>query len=122
MKQFCTLHKDTKVVVYRKTHTELSTIVKADVGRMFTVTNIEHAGRKHNKFVAYVYLRGSGGEERRACVDELARCNPNFEPEGEYIVCVGCGATMSDSDLKSLKGLPNIKTCPSCGMLEPTVS
>ena len=122
MKQYCTLKKDTKVIVYRKTQTELSTVTKEDVGKMFTVANTEHAGRKHNRFIAYVYLRGVKGAERRASVDELARCNPNFEPEGEYIVCVGCGATMSDSDLGVLKGMPEISVCPSCGMLEPTVS
>lgn len=122
MKTLCTLKAGMKVTVWRKTHSEFSTITDIQIGKMFTVKHIEEAGRKHNRYVAFVTLVGAKGKECRACLDELARCNPNFEPEGEFIVCVGCGATVADSDLRGVKDMPELTACPSCGMINPTVS
>ena len=122
MTPYTTLRRHDTVVVYKKTQTQISSVTEDDIGKVFQVQSIELDGRRHNKYIATVYLRNKTGHEVRACIDELARCNPNFEPEGEYIVCVGCGATITDIDLKTIKYLDGIKSCPSCGILEPTVS
>ncbi len=122
MKPFTTLRRDNIVVIWRNSHTQLSTVQDEDVNKVFTVVSIEYDGRKHNKYISSIFLRSKSGREVRATIDEIARCNPNFEPEGEYLVCLGCGSTMTDSDCKIIKHLNNMKACPSCGVLEPTVS
>jgi hypothetical protein len=122
MKPFTTLKRNDKVVIWRNTHSQLSTVEKQDIGKVFTISGVEYDGRRHNKYISYVYLIGRKHREVRATVDELAQCNPNFEPEGEYIVCVGCGATMPEDNLKIIKQLDNVQACPSCGILEPTFS
>jgi len=122
MKPYTTLRRDDVVVIWRKTQSHLSNVTSADIGKIFTVTSIEHDGRRHNKYIANIRLCNKQGREIHACIDEVARCNPNFEPEGKYIVCVGCGATITDIELKNTKHLDGIKSCPSCGILEPTSS
>jgi hypothetical protein len=122
MKPYTTLKRDDVVVVWRRAESQLSNVSAGDIGKMFTVKVVEYDGRHHNKYISSIFLRGKDGKEIRACIDELARCNPNFEPEGEYIVCIGCGAAVADIDLKIVKHLDNIKSCPACGILEPTSS
>lgn len=122
MKPYTTLKRNDIVVIHRKTQSQLSNVTENDIGKMFTVITIEHDGRRHNQYIASVYLRSKSGHEIRACIDEMAKCNPNFEPEGEYIVCVGCGATVTDTDLRTIKYLDGVKSCPSCGILDPTSS
>lgn len=121
MKPFTTLKRDMKVIVYRKTSSSLSTVEQCDIDKMFTITGFDWEGRRHNYYISYVYLK-TKGREIRASINEIAGCNPNFEPEGNFIICVGCGATVTDSDLKRLPRLNGIVACPSCGMLEPTSS
>lgn len=122
MKPFTTLQRNNIVIVWRKTQSQLSSVQDRDIGKVFIVQNVEYDGRRHNQYICNVLLRNKEGREIRACVDEIARCNPNFEPEGEYVVCIGCGATIADIDLKTIKHLNNVKSCPSCGTLEPTSS
>lgn len=122
MKPFTTLKRDVVVAVWRKTHSLLSGVETKDIGKVFMVTGIDYDGRRHNKYISYVYLRSKDGREIRACVDELAQCNPNYEPEGEYMVCVGCGATVACAQWKIIKHLGDVQACPSCGILEPTSS
>ena len=122
MNPYTTLKKGTKVVVHRKSYTEHSGLKTEDVGKIFTVHAWETQGRRHNRYISQVYLKSSKHGDRTATVGEIALCNPNYEPEGEFIVCVGCGATVAETHLKTMKQLANVRSCPSCGMLDPTVS
>ena len=121
MKPYTTLKKGMQVTVVRKTHTNLSQITDKQIGNRYTIMNFDYDGRQHNKYIAYVYLRDKDGLDIRAAIDELATMNPNFEPTGEFIVCVGCGATVQESNLKILKSI-ELKACPKCNMLKPTES
>ena len=122
MKPFTTLKRNNEVIVWRKTQSNLSTVVAKDVGKVFTVTSFEYGGRRHNKFISFVYLMDKTGRKVCACVDELSRCNPNFEPDGKFLVCVGCGALVTETELKPVKHLEGESSCPSCGILDPTSS
>jgi len=122
MKPYSTLKMGNNVVVYQKSQSQLSTVSASDVGKMFKVINIDYSGRAHNKYISSIYLRNNAGREIRACIDELARCNANYEPEGEFLVCVGCGSTFSEIDLIEVSFTSDVKSCPVCGMLAPTIS
>lgn len=122
MNPYTTLEKGVRVVVHRKAYSELSTIRMDDVGKTFEVSGWNCEGRHHNRYISSVYLKSKLHGDRRAIVGELSLCNPNYEPEGEFLVCVGCGATVAEPHLKTLKMLANKRTCPSCGMMDPTVS
>lgn len=119
MNPFTTLKAGMSVGVCRKVASNQSRIREQDIGRVFKVTGWDCLGRQHNRYIACVYLDDGKGYKTRAVIPELATINPNFEPEGEFVVCVGCGATVSEDNLRTRPRLRNIKACPACGMLEP---
>jgi len=122
IKPYTTLQKNDIVTVWQKSSTGLSSITFSDIGKLFTIVNFEYDGRRHNRYIGYVYLRHKNGHECRACIHELSRCNQNFEPEGKFISCVSCGAVISENDLVPIKQLGGIGSCPGCGTIDPVNS
>lgn len=106
----------TKRVLHSKSNVPLDMI-----GKMFAVQELEYDGRQHNKYVSCIYIRDKKGNQYKAIVDQLASVNPNYEPEGDIIVCTACGATMYDEDLKTVRGLDE-RACPNCGTINCTES
>lgn len=121
MKPLISIKPGTKVVIKCKAHTNLSQVADKDVGKMFTVKSVDMDGRKHNRYVSGIVLENKKGRKIRASIDELSLCNPNYEPEGEFLVCVGCGATIAESALNKMRNI-GVMACPKCKMLEPTES
>lgn len=119
---YTTISKDLKVTIVRKSHYEYSNVQPKHIGKSFLVTGVDYGGRTHNRYICCVYLSSKIHGDIRATIDEIALLNPNLEPDGEFVVCVGCGASMAESELKVLKYLGNIKACLACGMLEPDKS
>jgi hypothetical protein len=122
MTPFVSIKKGMHVIVNNKSHIELSTVTKADIGKIFSIVRYDICGRRHNKYISTLHLSDKSGRQIRACIDELSLCSPNFEPEGNFIVCISCGAHIAESDLVNIKQLGNIKSCPACGVLEPDKS
>jgi hypothetical protein len=119
---FTTLVEGQKVAIVRKVHSEYSNVCKDHFNKIFTVRAFDYGGRAHNRYICAVYLIHPKFGQVSTTLDELALLNPNGEPEGEFVVCVGCGASMASSELKVLQHLRNITACPSCGILEPQES
>ena len=119
---FTTLTNGQRVTVIRKTHSEYSSVCPKHIGKLFTIIGIDWSGRAHNNYISSIIIQNSKDGDIRAVVDELSLLNPNFEPEGNFVVCICCGATMNEQDLKIINHLGGITACPSCGVLEPTQS
>jgi hypothetical protein len=120
---FTTVVEGLKVAVVRKVHSEYSNVVLKDHSKkIFTIKGFDYGGRTHNQYICAIYIYHPSCGQISAVLDELALLNPNGEPEGEFVVCVGCGASMAECDMKVLQHLRGIKACPSCGVLEPQES
>ena len=119
MNLYTTLAKQMRVGISKNVANMNSNVTDGHIGKIYTITGWDTNGREHNKYISCVHLQDADGNRVRAVVSELATLNPHYEPEGNFLVCVGCGATISELDLKMNKHLRNIKSCPACGMLEP---
>lgn len=122
MNPLVTIEPGTQVIVTKIVHNQMSSIRENHIGRMFRVETYHLEGRQHNRYVAYVTLKDKQGKSHNAVVDQIALCNPNYEPAGEFIVCIACGATFDEGRLKNVRGLPDEKACPGCSALDCTNS
>ncbi len=119
MTPYTTLVKGMRVGMCRKVSCVNSNLSEKSMGKVFIVTGWDTAGRKHNRYISMVFLEDTKRNRFQASIEELGVLNPNFEPESEFITCVGCGATVTEDKLRIKNNLRGIKACPSCGMLEP---
>jgi hypothetical protein len=117
-----TIEQGTQVVITKVVRNQLSSITEKDVGRMFRVESHHMDGRQHNRYVSHVSLRDRAGNRHTAIIDQIALCNPNYEPSGKFMVCIACGATFDETKLKNVRGLKDEKACPVCRTLDCTNS
>lgn len=116
---FSTIVQGLKVVIIRKVWSDNSGIRSEHIGHVFTVRSFDYGGRTHNKYISSIIVHSPKFGNLCAVIDELSLLNPNCEPEGEFTVCVGCGASMAECDMPVMHHIRGMRACPSCGILEP---
>ena len=121
MNPYVTLKQGDVVVIARKCCCDFSNLKERDVGKVATIQSWEWSGRRHNKYISAISLSDKYGSGFRVCIHEISTLNPNFEPEADFVICVGCGATFSEKELMKINSF-NTTGCPSCGMLDPKES
>lgn len=121
-KPYVSIKEGMQVVITRVVKTANTNIGENLVGRMFTIASVQMDGRTHNRYVSNVLLVDKKGSRYHAILDQLESCNPNYEPDGEFKVCIACGATFHESELRRVKGLSNLKSCPVCSTINCTES